>query len=56
MPGTFFLVGAGNEDKGITFPHHHSRFTVDEDALENGVKMFVNATFRLLDSKAGGGA
>jgi amidohydrolase len=54
-PGTFFLVGARNEEKGITYPHHHPLFTVEEDALENGVKMFVNATFRLLDSKVGGG-
>lgn len=48
-PGTFFYVGAGNPDKGITYPHHHSRFTVDENALEIGVKMFVNATFKLLN-------
>ena len=48
-PGTFFYVGAGNEDKGIIHPHHHPRFTVDEDALPYGVKMFVNATFKLLN-------
>lgn len=48
-PGTYFYVGAGNPDKGITYPHHHSRFTVDEDALEIGVKMFVNAAFKLLN-------
>jgi amidohydrolase len=48
-PGTFFLVGAGNEEKGIVHPHHHPRFTIDEDALQNGVKMFLGATFRLLD-------
>lgn len=48
-PGTFFLVGAGNEEEGIVHPHHHPRFTIDEDALGYGVKMFVNAAFRLLD-------
>jgi amidohydrolase len=48
-PGTFFLVGAGNEVKGIVHPHHHPRFTIDEDSLGYGVKMFVNAAFRLLD-------
>jgi len=48
-PGTFFYVGAGNEEKGIIHPHHHPRFTIDEDALGYGMKMFVNATFRLLD-------
>lgn len=47
-PGTYFYTGAGNPEKGIIYPHHHSRFTIDEDALENGVKMFVNATFKLL--------
>jgi len=48
-PGTFFLVGAGNEVKGIVHPHHHPRFTIDEDSLGYGMKMFVNAAFRLLD-------
>lgn len=47
-PGTFFFVGAGNVEKGIVYPHHHPRFTVDEDALENGVKMFVGAAMKLL--------
>jgi amidohydrolase len=47
-PGAFFYVGAGNEAKGIIYPHHHPRFTIDEDALDHGVKMFVNATFKLL--------
>jgi len=55
-PGTFVFVGAGNEAKGITYPHHHPRFTVDEDALENGVKMHVNVAFGLLDKETGGGA
>jgi amidohydrolase len=45
-------VGAGNEEKGITFPHHHPQFTIDEDALPIGVKMFLNATFKLLDNGA----
>jgi amidohydrolase len=48
-PGTFFYVGAGSEEKGIVHPHHHPRFTIDEDALGYGMKMFVNATFRLMD-------
>jgi amidohydrolase len=49
-PGSFFYVGAGNKAKGIVYPHHHPRFTIDEDALENGVKMFVNAALKLLES------
>ncbi len=41
VPSCFILVGAGNEKKGIVYPHHHPRFTVDEDALQDGVKLFV---------------
>ncbi|WP_223812554.1 MULTISPECIES: M20 family metallopeptidase [Geobacillus] len=47
-PGSFFYVGARNEEKGIVYPHHHPRFTIDEDALEIGVQMFVAATLKLL--------
>ncbi|MEH7523285.1 M20 family metallopeptidase [Bacillus sp. JJ1503] len=47
-PGCYFYVGAGNEEKGITYPHHHARFTIDEDALEIGVKTFLHATFKFL--------
>ena len=47
-PGSFFYVGARNEEKGIIYPHHHPRFTIDEDALEMGVQMFVGATLKLL--------
>jgi len=47
-PGCFFFVGAGNEAKGIVYPHHHPRFTIDEDALEVGVTLFVNAAQKLV--------
>jgi amidohydrolase len=53
--GTFVFVGAGNEEKGITAPHHHPCFTVDEDSLENGLKVHVNAAFKLLEARSGGG-
>jgi amidohydrolase len=51
-PGVFFQVGARNEGEGITAPHHHPRFTIDEDALPVGVRMFLGATFRLLNGAA----
>lgn len=47
-PGCFFYIAAGNQEKGITYPHHHARFTIDEDALEVGVKMFVNAARKIV--------
>lgn len=47
VPGCFIPIGAGNEKKGIVYPHHHPRFTVDEDALKDGVKILVNAPFMI---------
>jgi amidohydrolase len=38
VPGTFFIVGAGGEDR---FPHHHPRFDWDESAMHNGIAVFV---------------
>ncbi len=46
-PGTFFLIGAGNKEKDITAPHHHPRFTVDEEALPIGVKAFISAVLKM---------
>ncbi|WP_066399581.1 amidohydrolase [Cytobacillus eiseniae] len=48
VPGCFIFVGAGNKEKGIIYPHHHPRFTIDEDALEIGVELFVQSSFKLL--------
>lgn len=51
-PGAFILIGAGNREKGIVFPHHHERFTIDEDAMEKGVTIFVHAALRFLNEAA----
>ncbi|MDP9727139.1 M20 family metallopeptidase [Alicyclobacillus tolerans] len=48
VPGTFFNVGAGNAEKGIIYPHHHPRFTIDEDSLPVGVKAFVSIVLRTM--------
>jgi len=48
-PGTFFRVGGGNQAKGISYPHHHARFTVDEEAFPVGVQAFVAGSFALLE-------
>ncbi|WP_241156815.1 M20 family metallopeptidase [Bacillus sp. FJAT-42376] len=50
-PGCFFFTGAGNKGKGITYPHHHAKFTIDEDSLEIGVNMFVEAAVSMLSGK-----
>ncbi|HPR53336.1 MAG TPA: amidohydrolase, partial [Deltaproteobacteria bacterium] len=33
VPGSYFYVGAGNVEKGISQPHHNSGFDIDEQAL-----------------------
>ncbi|GAB3790691.1 M20 family metallopeptidase [Virgibacillus kimchii] len=47
-PGCFFFVGAGNQEKGIVYPHHHPKFTIDEDALKQGMQMFIHCAHKLL--------
>lgn len=48
VPGCFIYLGAGNEKKGIVYPHHHPRFDMDEDALEVGVQLFVAVATKLV--------
>ncbi len=43
-PGTFIVIGAGGPGAA---PHHHAKFTVDERALEHGVKLYAAAARRL---------
>lgn len=47
-PGSFFFIGAGNKEKGIVYPHHHPRFTIDEDALPIGVEVFVTSVLNFM--------
>ncbi|AOZ91548.1 M20 family metallopeptidase [Paenibacillus crassostreae] len=41
IPGCFMLVGAGNADKAMDYPHHHPLFDFDEEAMYNGLKLFI---------------
>jgi amidohydrolase len=47
-PACFVLLGAANPAKDITADHHHPRFTVDEDALDWGVRLLAQSTLALL--------
>ncbi|MBC8089014.1 MAG: amidohydrolase [Phycisphaerae bacterium] len=47
-PGVFAFVGAGNVAAGITFPHHHPRFQIDERSLDLGLRYLLVATLDLL--------
>ena len=43
IPGCYFFVGAGNEEKGLDYPHHHPRFDIDERALILGLATMAEA-------------
>jgi amidohydrolase len=47
-PGCYFLVGGHNKEKGGAYPHHHPRFTIDEDALPVGVEVLTRAALEFL--------
>jgi amidohydrolase len=48
VPGAFFVLGTGNPDKGITYPHHNSKFDVDEDVLWIGPAIFTRFVLEYL--------
>jgi amidohydrolase len=47
-PGCYFFVGAGSEEAGATYPHHHPRFRIDERALAVGTRAHVRTALRIL--------
>ena len=48
VPGCYFIVGAHNEQKGATYPHHHPRFNIDEDAMPIAVEVLARAAMDFL--------
>lgn len=48
VPGCYFIVGARNEEKGASYPHHHPQFNIDEDAMAIAVEMLVRTTHAYL--------
>ena len=42
-PITYWFVGARNPAKGAEWPHHHPRFTVDEQAMETAIAVMAQA-------------
>lgn len=41
VPGCFLFLSSSNPEKGTDSPHHHAKFTVDEDVLWKGSAAFV---------------
>ncbi|QWG34692.1 amidohydrolase [Bacillus mycoides] len=42
VPGAFFFTGAGNEEIGATYQHHHPQFDFDERAMLVGGKLLLS--------------
>jgi amidohydrolase len=49
VPGTFYFVGTGNSALGTCYPHHHSKFNIDESSLPVGVEMHVRTALEFLN-------
>jgi amidohydrolase len=48
-PGCFYFVGSANEEKGLTWGHHHPRFDIDEESMANGMEVMVRTVLRYLE-------
>ncbi|MEX2414737.1 MAG: amidohydrolase [Paenibacillaceae bacterium] len=44
LPGCYMFVGAGNEGKGIIYPHHHPQFDIDEEAMRQAAILLATMT------------
>lgn len=45
VPATFIRVGVKNEDKGIIYPVHNSKFDIDENALKVGIETLLSIVY-----------
>ncbi len=48
VPGTFIFLSTPLEIGGIQYPHHNSRFAIDEEYLDRGIKIFVQVALDFL--------
>jgi amidohydrolase len=48
-PGCFFFTGTRDEERGISWGHHHPRFDVAEDGMAVGMEVMVSTVLRALN-------
>ncbi|MBT6337759.1 MAG: amidohydrolase [Desulfobacula sp.] len=48
VPSAYAFVGARNNSKQTSYPHHHPKFDIDEDALVLGTKLYVKTALAFL--------
>ena len=49
VPGAFFFVGSRNEERGLTWGHHHPKFDIDEEVMGHGMETMVRTVLRYFD-------
>ena len=52
VPGCFFRLGTGNQEKGITSVFHQSTYDIDEDALPIGAGFMAYLAYNYLANQA----
>lgn len=50
VPGAFLYLSSSNTEKGTDYPHHSSRFNIDEDVLWEGVAGFNSIAKQILQN------
>lgn len=48
VPSVFAMIGAGNEACGAIYPHHHAKFSIDEQSLAVGLEWLLRTTLKYL--------
>lgn len=51
-PGSFAFIGIGDPAKGIVYPHHNSRFDLDEAVLADGAALYAQVAMDWLEELA----
>jgi amidohydrolase len=49
-PGCFYFVGSVNEERGLTWGHHHPRFDIDEESMIYGMDVMIRTVLTYLGS------
>ncbi|MDK2924961.1 MAG: hypothetical protein PWQ41_735 [Bacillota bacterium] len=49
-PAAYAFLGVRNPEKGASYPQHHSRYTIDEDALQVGAAVYAQFALDFLNS------
>lgn len=49
VPGTFIFLSNPLEVDGVCYPHHNSKFAIDEQYFDRGIAIFVQSTINFLN-------